>query len=143
MSNWVDDFGFSAVDEMPAQQPIQIDTSPISEDVEGINDNVLRIEKSVKAFQVLLNQLNQKLDGIISTDEENEEVIKQRKFYMDALADKKVKAMADILGPLLSSLYRTQNQAYIHWPNRGPVIQQQMDMMKAILDGTAFEGEKE
>lgn len=143
MSNWVDDFGFSAVDEMPSQPPLQIDTSPISEDVEGINDNVLRIEKSVMAFQVLLNQLNQKLDSIISTDEQNEEVIKQRKYYMDALADKKVKAMADILGPLLSSLYRTQNQAYIHWPNRGPVIQQQMDKMKAILDGSAFEGEEQ
>ena len=140
MSNWVDEFGFSAVDEMPTQT-LQVDTSPIAEDVEGINDNVLRIEKSVMAFQVLLNQLNQKLDSIITTDEENEEVIKQRKFYMDALADKKVKAMADILGPLLTSLYRTQNQAYIHWPNRGPVIQEQMDKMKAILDGTAFEGE--
>ena len=140
MSNWVDDFGFNAVDEMPQQQ-IQIDSSPIAEDVEGINDNVLRIEKSVMAFQVLLNQLNQKLDSIITTDEENEEVIKQRKFYMDALADKKVKAMADILGPLLTSLYRTQNQAYIHWPNRGPVIQEQMDKMKAILDGSAFEGD--
>ena len=50
--------------------------------------------------------------------------------------------MADILGPLLQSLYRTQNQAYIHWPNRGPVIQEQVDKMKAILDGTAFEDKK-
>ena len=140
MSNWVDDFGFNAVDEMP-QQTLQVDTSPIAEDVEGINDNVLRIEKSVMAFQVLLNQLNQKLDSIITTDEENEEIIKQRKYYMDALSDKKVKAMADILGPLLNSLYRTQNQAYIHWPNRGPLIQEQIDKMKAILDGSAFEGE--
>ena len=143
MSNWVDDFGFAAVDEMPQQQPLQIDTSPIAEDVEGINDNVLRIEKSVMAFQTLLNQLNQKLDSIITTDEENEEVVKQRKFYIDALADKKVKAMADILGPLLNSLYRTQNQAYIHWPNRGPLIQEQIDKMKAILDGSAFEGKEE
>jgi hypothetical protein len=140
MSNWVDDFGFAAVDEMP-QQTLQIDSSPIAEDVEGINDNVLRIEKSVMAFQVLLNQLNQKLDSIITTDEENEEIIKQRKYYMDALSDKKVKAMADILGPLLNSLYRTQNQAYIHWPNRGPLIQEQIDKMKAILDGSAFEGD--
>lgn len=140
MSNWVDDFGFNAVDEMP-QQTLQIDSSPIAEDVEGINDNVLRIEKSVMAFQVLLNQLNQKLDSIITTNEENEEVIAQRKYYMDVLADKKVKAMADILGPLLNSLYRTQNQAYIHWPNRGPLIQEQIDKMKAILDGSAFEGD--
>lgn len=142
MSNWVEDFGFNTVDEMPLHK-IQIDSSPIAEDVEGINDNIMRIEKSVMAFQALLNQLNKKLDGLISTDEENDQVLQQRKYYMDVLADKKVKAMADILMPLLSSLYRTQNQAYIHWPNRGPVIQQQMDKAKAILDGSAFEGESE
>lgn len=141
MSNWVDDFGFNAVDEMPTTE-VKIDSTPIKEDVEGINDNVLRIEKSVMAFQVLLNELNKKLDSIITTDEENEQILEQRKYYMDVLADKKVKAMADILMPLLQSLYRTQNQAYIHWPNRGPVIQKQMDKVKAILDGSAFEGEK-
>ncbi len=141
MSNWVDDFGFNAVDVMPTSE-VKIDSTPIKEDVEGINDNVIRIEKSVMAFQTLLNSLNKKLDSLLTTEEENEELIKQRKYYMDALSDKKVKAMADILGPLLSSLYRTQNQAYIHWPNRGPVIQEQMDKMKAILDGSAFEGDE-
>lgn len=140
MSNWVDDFGFNAVDEMPTTE-VKIDSTPIKEDVEGINDNVLRIEKSVMAFQILLNELNKKLDSIITTDEENEQILEQRKYYMDVLADKKVKAMADILMPLLQSLYRTQNQAYIHWPNRGPVIQEQMDKVKAILNGTAFEGD--
>jgi hypothetical protein len=141
MSNWVDDFGFNAVDVMPTTE-VKIDSSPIKDDVEGINDNVIRIEKSVMAFQTLLNSLNKKLDSLITTDEENEEIIKQRKYYQDVLADKKVKAMADILGPLLQSLYRTQNQAYIHWPNRGPVIQEQVDKMKAILDGSAFEGDE-
>ena len=141
MSNWVDDFGFNAVDVMPTTE-VKIDSSPIKDDVDGINDNVIRIEKSVMAFQTLLNSLNKKLDSLITTDEENEEIIKQRKYYQDVLADKKVKAMADILGPLLQSLYRTQNQAYIHWPNRGPVIQEQVDKMKAILDGTAFEDKK-
>ena len=141
MSNWVDDFGFNAVDVMPTTE-VKIDSSPIKDDVEGINDNVIRIEKSVMAFQTLLNSLNKKLDSLITTDEENEEIIKQRKYYQDVLADKKVKAMADILGPLLQSLYRTHNQAYIHWPNRGPVIQEQVDKMKAILDGSAFEGDE-
>jgi hypothetical protein len=141
MSNWVDDFGFNAVDVMPTTE-VKIDSSPIKDDVEGINDNVIRIEKSVMAFQTLLTSLNKKLDSLITTDEENEEIIKQRKYYQDVLADKKVKAMADILGPLLQSLYRTQNQAYIHWPNRGPVIQEQVDKMKAILDGSAFEGDE-
>ena len=40
------DFGFNAVDDIP-QSNIQIDTQPTVDDVEGINDNVLRIEKKV------------------------------------------------------------------------------------------------
>jgi len=131
MSNWVDDFGFNAVDVMPTTE-VKIDSSPIKDDVEGINDNVIRIEKSVMAFQTLLNSLNKKLDSLITTDEENEEIIKQRKYYQDVLADKKVKAMADILGPLLQSLYRTQNQAYIHWPNRTAIIDKQIEKIKAV-----------
>ena len=92
MSNWVDDFGFNAVDVMPTSE-VKIDSTPIKEDVEGINDNVIRIEKSVIAFQTLLNSLNKKLDSLLTTEEENEEIIKQRKYYMDALSDKKVKAV--------------------------------------------------
>ena len=51
---------------------------------------------------------------------------------------KNVDEMAKIVMPLLGSLYRTQNQEYIHWPGRGPIIQKQMEKVEAILDGTYF-----
>ena len=54
------DFGFNAVEEMP-QSSVQIDTQPIAEDVEGINDNVLRIEQKVDALVSAMNGLNTKL----------------------------------------------------------------------------------
>ena len=33
----------------------------------------------------------------------------------------------------------TQNQEYIHWPGRGPILEKQMEKVEAILDGSFFE----
>jgi hypothetical protein len=38
-----------------------------------------------------------------------------------------------IIMPFLSNLLKTKDQAYIHWPNRGPVIEKQI---KKILELT-------
>ena len=48
------DFGFSAVDEMPrTESPVE----PIKEDVEGINDNIVRIENKVDAITSSIKSL--------------------------------------------------------------------------------------
>ena len=31
-----------------------------------------------------------------------------------------------IIMPFLTNLYKTADQPYIHWPNRGPIIEKQM-----------------
>ena len=54
------DFGFNAVDEMP-QSNVQIDTQPLAQDVEGINDNVIRIEQKVDALVTAMNSLSTKM----------------------------------------------------------------------------------
>ncbi len=124
MSNWVDDFGFSAVDETVFKAKQQPEVQPITEDVEGINDNVLRIE--------------QKIDVLLRSFGDNEEALEQRKVYVDALADKKVKAMSEVILPLLNSLLRTKDQEYIHWPNRGEIISEQVTKVNSIIDGSYF-----
>ncbi len=124
MSNWVDDFGFSAVDETVFKAKQQPEVQPITEDVEGINDNVLRIE--------------QKIDVLLRNFGDNEEALEQRKEYVDALADKKVKAMSEVILPLLNSLLRTKDQEYIHWPNRGEIISEQVTKVNSIIDGSYF-----
>ena len=49
------DFGFNAVDEPPASGPIKVDTSEIAGDVDGINDNILRIEQKMDAAVTAIN----------------------------------------------------------------------------------------
>ena len=100
------------------------EVQPITEDVEGINDNVLRIE--------------QKIDVLLRNFGDNEEALEQRKEYVDALADKKVKAMSEVILPLLNSLLRTKDQEYIHWPNRGEIISEQVTKVNSIIDGSYF-----
>lgn len=124
MSNWVDDFGFSAVDEAAFKAKQTPEVQPISEDVEGLSDNVLRIE--------------QKIDALLRNFGDQEEALEQRKEFVDALADKKVKAMSEVILPLLNSLLRTKDQEYIHWPNRGEIISEQVTKVNSIIDGSFF-----
>lgn len=40
-----------------------------------------------------------------------------------------------IIMPFLTNLYKTANQPYIHWPNRGPVIEKQMQKILTLTRG--------
>lgn len=140
MSNWVDDFGFSAVDEDTYRKKVvdeelqsQGERPPAIE-----KDDLTALEQRIEKKLDSLRNIEKKIDQVLQMALDGEEIVEERKNYADSLANEKVKAMADVVMPLLSSLYRTQNQAYIHWPNRGPVIKEQMEKVSSILDGSAF-----
>jgi hypothetical protein len=40
-----------------------------------------------------------------------------------------------IIMPFLTNLYKTANQPYIHWPNRGPIIEKQMQKVLTLTRG--------
>ena len=40
-----------------------------------------------------------------------------------------------IIMPFLSNLLKTQAQPYIHWPNRGPVIEKQIQKILTLTRG--------
>jgi hypothetical protein len=40
-----------------------------------------------------------------------------------------------IIMPFLTNLYKTKDQAYIHWPNRGPTLEQQMQKILKLTRG--------
>ena len=121
------DFGFNAVDDIP-QSNIQIDTQPTVDDVEGINDNVLRIEKKIDAVVTAINRLNTKMANlddefdVIKTSTESE--------VKDKLTD-----VEKLIMPLLVNLLKTADKDYIHWPNRKEKIQSQIDKLLAITRG--------
>lgn len=40
-----------------------------------------------------------------------------------------------IIMPFLTNLYKTRSQAYIHWPNRGPILESQMQKILTLTRG--------
>jgi hypothetical protein len=40
-----------------------------------------------------------------------------------------------IILPFLTNLYKSREQAYIHWPNRGPILEQQMQKILKLTRG--------
>jgi hypothetical protein len=138
-SSWADDFGFSAVDEDTYRRKV-IDQEKEKEPVAPVaaKDDIDQLEKRIERKLDSLKNLEKKVDKLMGLIYDNENIVEERKQLADSVANQKVKAMADIVMPLLNSLYRTQNQEYIAWPNRGPIIQKQMEKVEAILDGSYF-----
>jgi hypothetical protein len=121
------DFGFNAVEEMP-QSTVQIDTQPIAEDVEGINDNVLRIEQKVDALVSAMNGLNTKL---MNLDDEFDVV----KSTTEADVRSRLIDVEKLIMPLLVNLLKSADKDYIHWPNRKDKIQAQIDKLLQMTRG--------
>ena len=40
-----------------------------------------------------------------------------------------------IIMPFLTNLYKSRSQPYIHWPNRGPVLEEQMQKILTLTRG--------
>ena len=114
------DFGFSAVDEIPQQQP-SYDPQPIQEDVEGINDNILRIEQKLDS---VLRKFSEYDDEFNLVKEHTEEEVKSRLVEVEKL-----------IMPLLVNLLKTADKDYIHWPNRQEKVQSQIDKLLLITRG--------
>jgi hypothetical protein len=141
MDNWVDDFGFTAVDEETYKKQIistEQEKPPVAQ-----KEDITALEKRLEKKLDSLRNLEKKVDMVLQMAYDSEGIIEERKQLADSVANQKVKALAEIVMPLLNSLYRTQNQRYIDWPNRGPIIQKQIDKVNAILDGSFFKDEKD
>jgi archaellum component FlaC len=121
------DFGFNAVDDMPQSQ-VQIDTNPLAEDVEGINDNIVRMEQKLDALVTAMNGLNTKL---MNLDDEFDVV----KSSTEHEVRSKLTQVEKLIMPLLVNLLKTSDKDYIHWPNRKDKIQSQIDKLLEITRG--------
>ena len=121
------DFGFNAVDDVPQSQ-IQIDTQPTVDDVDGINDNVLRIEQKVDALVSAVNSLSTKM---MNLDDEFDVI----KTTTESEVKGKLTDVEKLIMPLLVNLLKTADKDYIHWPNRKDKIQSQIDSLLEITRG--------
>jgi hypothetical protein len=108
------DYGFSAVDESsirPIEPTTIIDVAP-SQDIQ-------RLEEKIDALTSLVFRLEEGYDEDVT----------------EAQLKDKIRKLEAIIVPLLNNLLKTADKEYILWPNRGPVVQKQLDAVLAITRG--------
>ena len=122
------DFGFTAVDDPDASNPPppppvvqQVDTSPIV-------DRLQTLEANMEQLINMIGRFEQAATPNFDTDEYKQLIEKDVK--------EKLGKLEGLIIPLLVNLMKNPEKDYIHWPNRAPLIEQQI---KKILDITRNE----
>jgi len=73
--------------------------------------------------------------GFTAVDEaEYEAVIAEKDETVEEYKARLVQVEKIIL-PFLTNLYKTASQPYIHWPNRGPILEAQMQKILTLTRG--------
>lgn len=121
------DFGFSAVDDPDdtSNQPVQSQPVVNTEEISGpILERIQNLEINVGEILNILERLEQAGTPTLDTDEYKALITKD--------VSEKLKAIEALILPLLVNLMKNPDKDYIHWPNRAPLIQKQIDKILAI-----------
>ena len=106
------DFGFTAVDEVPAESAPQQPAAP-SIDSDEIMDKLQQLEAK-----------------ILSAD--NSGMINEHRALIESDVATKLRDVEDLVLPLLFNLQKNPEKEYIHWPNRTAIIDKQIEKIKAV-----------
>ena len=122
------DFGFTAVDDPDsggAPPPPPQSSVVNSEEISGpILERIRNLEINVFEALNILERLEQVGTPNLDTDEYKALITKDIK--------EKLKQLEGFIMPLLVNLMKNPDKDYIHWPNRAPLIQKQIDKILAI-----------
>jgi dTDP-4-amino-4,6-dideoxygalactose transaminase len=73
--------------------------------------------------------------GFTTVDEaEYEAVIAERDETVEEYKQR-LEQVEKIIMPFLTNLYKSRSQPYIHWPNRGPILESQMQKILTLTRG--------
>lgn len=115
------DFGFTAVDETEFASKTASPPEPQPPALPG------------EVLEKILDRLESKIDAIgIRVDEMTATDATQ-----DTVEDygAKIRRLEAIIVPLLNNLLKTADKDFIHWPNRRPMLQKQLDLVLSITRG--------
>lgn len=121
------DFGFTAVDDPDGGGAPPPPPPPVvnSEEISGpILERIRNLEVNVGEALNILERLEQVGTPNLDTDEYKALITKDTK--------EKLKQLEGLVMPLLVNLMKNPDKDYIHWPNRAPLIQKQIDKIIAI-----------
>lgn len=120
------DFGFTAVDDPDATNtPAPPQPVVNTQEIYGpILDRISNLEINVGEVLNILERLEQVGTPNLDTDE--------YKVLIEKDVREKLKTVEGLIMPLLVNLMKNPDKDYIHWPNRSPLIQKQIDKILAI-----------
>jgi hypothetical protein len=110
------DFGFTAVDDIPATA-----TEPTQPVVAQVDDEQL---------QALMDKM-ERLESLIISADDTEMINEHRQLVQQDVVTK-LKQVEDLILPLLFNLQKNPEKDYIHWPNRTAIIDKQVEKIKAV-----------
>ena len=110
------DFGFTAVDEIPARKT----TTPTNV-IAHVDDEQL---------ETILNKL-ERLELLILNSDNSDMINEHRELVKQDVVDK-LAQVENLILPLLYNLQKNPEKDYIHWPNRTIIIDKQIEKIKAV-----------
>ena len=116
-----EDFGFTAVDEgdlTPSYDPNTLETEVIRTQVGASAEGVARLESKIDTILDLYN------NGKLGLDADRAKMLTEVKSNLTQLEQ--------LVVPLLVNLMKNPEKDYIHWPNRVPLIEKQIERILAI-----------
>jgi len=85
--------------------------------------------------KILSEFSNQDDFGFTAVDEAEYEAVIAEKDETVEEYKTRLKQVEKIIMPFLTNLYKTANQPYIHWPNRGPMVEKQIQKILTLTRG--------
>ena len=73
--------------------------------------------------------------GFTAVDEAEYEAVIAEKDETVEEYKARLKEVEKLIMPFLTNLLKTANQPYIHWPNRGPIIEKQIQKILTLTRG--------
>lgn len=115
MSNATYDFGFTFEDPIESQPTST--TTQVTVDTGDLKDEIM----------AKLYDLESRLLSVDQTT-----LIAEHKRLVEMEVAEKLKQVEDMILPLLYNLMKNPEKEYIHWPNRTPIIDKQIEKIVAI-----------
>ena len=135
----INDFGFTAVDQDELVSKTG-ETAAVNEEVAKQLKVVAKSSASsvssaqVEGLESKIDLMSRNLSSALSELDEHKENLslmdsKQELKYQDTIIE-----MKKLILPLLQNLMKNDEKEYIYWPNRKPIIQQQIDRIEKITE---------
>lgn len=124
------DFGFSAIDDDTPIQTQQVVQQQVNTD--GLDELVQDALSPVhSSLETLMNKM-ENLENILQSGITDNFDIEGYKSLVEKDVKEKLKTLEGLILPLLVNLMKNPEKDTIKWPNRGPIIEKQIEKILAI-----------